>query len=257
MPIQGPSPLGPSVRPQPPTAEVAPAAARTLAAEPGQAALGRDRIDIGIRQAQPGQDYYDVTNGRISNAVVIDMPDASPEAVVARMKQGGWQAFWPGADMRHMRVEGGESWAATFEFFPNHRNKDGKVNPAPVIIRERISEAPVTTGRDGGTVYRLDISMSGDFEGKGYYEFTRLPNNGTRVKAVWEGVKPPPELTEPILSGPFRDAHLGPIREAFSALNRQLGQAPRPDAEALEAQANASFNALEQLLPGRLDAPRP
>jgi hypothetical protein len=221
------------------------------------AALGRDRTDIGIRQAHPGQDYYDVTNGRISNAVVIDMPDASPEAVVARFKQGNWPEFWPGAEMRPMRVEGGEPWAASFDFIPNPRNENGSDNKDKFTIHERISEAPVTTGRDGRTLYRLDISMSGDFEGKGYYEFTRLPNNGTQVRAVWEGVKPPPELTEAFLSGPFREIHLGPIRAAFSALNRLLGQAPRPDAQALEAQTSRSFDALEQVMLGKPDAPRP
>jgi hypothetical protein len=221
------------------------------------AAIDGDRLALGIRQARPGQDYYEVADGRISNAVVVDLPDASPEAVVARFKQGNWQEFWPGAEMRPMRVEGGEPWAASFDFIPNPRNEDGSDNQGKFTIHERISEAPVTTGRDGRTVYRLDISMSGSFEGKGYYEFTRLPNNGTQVRAVWEGVKPPPELTEPFLSGQFKELHLGPIRQALSVLNQQLGQAPRPDVEALEAQASASFSALEQLLPGQLDAPRP
>ncbi|MEB3220848.1 MAG: hypothetical protein VKS61_02105 [Candidatus Sericytochromatia bacterium] len=263
-PIEGPAPVNPprvgAATPAPPP--LAGAAAASAGPAQGQdvhapSPTARDRLTLALAQASPTQPCYDVQDRRISNVLVVDMPDVPPEAVVARLKQGNWGAFWPGAAMSALRVERAEPWAATFDFQPNHHDANGNKTEKPFTIHERIAEGQTTVGPDGLTTQRLDITMSGAFEGKGHYLFTRLPEGGTRVTAVWEGVKAPPELSDETLQGPFEGYHLQPFKDAFTALNGQLREAPRPDAQALAARADRGFAALEQLLPTRSDAPTP
>jgi hypothetical protein len=217
---------------------VAPAAPRTAPAAPQ---TPQDRLEAEIQAATPDKPFYAYRDGKISNALVVDLPNASPEAVFARLKQGEWPKFWPHAAMTALEPDGQDGHVASFDFHPNADAEH------PFTIHERVTERTETNLHDGKLTYKLDVALSGDFEGQGRYELTRLPNGGTRLKAIWDNVKPPAGLPADFLALGFQDAHLTPMIEAFGTLNKQLQDLAPPDRAALEAQADDDFAELARL----------
>jgi hypothetical protein len=206
----------------------------------------RDRIAASIKAATPGNPYYEYKDGKIYNALVVDLPDASPEAVFARLKQGDWPKFWPNAAMSAVHADEHDGHVARFDFHPNaNAPKEQQLS-----IHERVRESE-RLGPDGKPAYRLDVELSRDFQGHGHYEVTRLPGGGARIVAAWDGVTPPKALDPKILAkgGGFDHAHLQPMQDAFTALNAQLKATPKATLQELEARADDSFAELERLHP--------